>query len=81
MRGSHGTRTPAPLALALERLEGGDAVGFDYALWVAFGDAWPDRRLELARLGLIDAEGRFTVATDRGRAARAALLAPVRRAG
>jgi len=41
------------LLLALARLERGDSVGFDYALWVGYGDGWRAKRVELLRSGYL----------------------------
>lgn len=41
------------LLVALSRLERGDSVGFDYALWVGYGDGWRGVRSELLRGGYL----------------------------
>ncbi len=41
------------LLVALTRLERGDSAGFDYALWVGYGDGWRGVRSGLLRGGYL----------------------------
>lgn len=45
------------LLVAFHKLTSGDPVGFDYALWVGFGDGWRDFRKQLAERGYIRVNG------------------------
>lgn len=50
------------LLVAFHKLTSGDAVGFDYALWVGFGDGWRDFRKQLAERGYIRMNGSYGAA-------------------
>ncbi len=41
------------LLVAFHKLTSGNPVGFDYALWVGFGDGWKEFRDQLAERGYI----------------------------
>lgn len=45
------------LLVAFHKLTSGDSVGFDYALWVGFGDGWRDFRVRLAEQGYLKLSG------------------------
>lgn len=50
------------LLVAFHKLTSGNAVGFDYALWVGFGDGWRAFREQLAERGYIQIVGSHNVA-------------------
>lgn len=67
------------LLVAFSKLTSGDAVGFDYALWVGFGDGWKDFRKQLAERGYIRLNGSYGAATPTTRTEE--LAAAIRRSG
>ena len=67
------------LLVAFHKLTSGDAVGFDYALWVGFGDGWRDFRRQLAERGYIRLNGSYGGARSTDRTEE--LCAALRRAG
>lgn len=50
------------LLVAFHKLTSGNAVGFDYALWVGFGDGWREFREQLSERGYVQLVGAHRVA-------------------
>ena len=55
------------LLVGFHKLTSGNAAGFDYALWVGFGDGWREFREQLAERGYVRMVGahRLAQATER----------------